>query len=169
MLARSSNMFVPSVLLPSCLVWPSVFFTLDALLCLHCSHSFALYLPSIPSSLKSPRPVCSFTIKFFKFQLNGEKLGISQVLQIQTIDPLSAFSFFLILFFHFNWRLITLQYCSGFCHTWTWISHGCACVPPFWTPPTFLYTPSLWVAPEHWLWVPFFMHGSCTGNLFCVW
>ena len=26
-------------------------------------------------------------------------------------------------------RLITLQYCSGFCHTWTWISHRCTCVP----------------------------------------
>ena len=25
----------------------------------------------------------------------------------------------------FNWRLITLQYFSGFCHTLTWISHGC--------------------------------------------
>ena len=22
-----------------------------------------------------------------------------------------------------------LQYCSGFCHTLTWISHGCTCVP----------------------------------------
>ena len=30
---------------------------------------------------------------------------------------------------YFNWRLITSQYCSGFCHTLTWISHGCACVP----------------------------------------
>ena len=29
---------------------------------------------------------------------------------------------------YFNWRLITLQYCSGFCHTLTWISHGCTCV-----------------------------------------
>ena len=29
----------------------------------------------------------------------------------------------------FNWRLITLQYCSGFCHTFTWISLGCSCVP----------------------------------------
>ena len=28
-----------------------------------------------------------------------------------------------------NWRLITLQYCGGFCHTLTWISHGCTCVP----------------------------------------
>ena len=30
--------------------------------------------------------------------------------------------------FYFNWRLITLQYC-GFCHTFTWISHRCTCVP----------------------------------------
>ena len=30
---------------------------------------------------------------------------------------------------YFNWRLITLQYCSGFCHTLTWISHGFTCVP----------------------------------------
>ena len=30
---------------------------------------------------------------------------------------------------YLNWRLITLQYCSGFCHTSTWISHGCTCVP----------------------------------------
>ena len=32
-------------------------------------------------------------------------------------------------FFFFSWRLITLQYCSGFCHTLTWISHGFTCVP----------------------------------------
>ena len=36
------------------------------------------------------------------------------------------FSFFKI---YFNWRLVTLQYCGGFCHTFTWISHGCTCVP----------------------------------------
>ena len=28
-----------------------------------------------------------------------------------------------------SWRLITLQYYSGFCHTLTWISHGFTCVP----------------------------------------
>ena len=36
------------------------------------------------------------------------------------------------LFFSFisiSWRLITLQYCRGFCHTLTWISHGFTCVP----------------------------------------
>ena len=33
------------------------------------------------------------------------------------------------LFVYFNWRLITLQYCGGFCHALTWISHGCTCIP----------------------------------------
>ena len=30
---------------------------------------------------------------------------------------------------YFNWRLITLQYCDGFCHTSTWISRRCTCPP----------------------------------------
>ena len=38
------------------------------------------------------------------------------------------FFFFFFLFF-ISWRLITLQYCSGFCHTLTWISHGYTCIP----------------------------------------
>ena len=45
----------------------------------------------------------------------------------------TLFLFFLIfLFFPFiciSWRLITLQYCSGFCHTLTRISHGFTCIP----------------------------------------
>ena len=32
-------------------------------------------------------------------------------------------------FISISWRLITLQYCSGFCHTLTWVSHGFTCVP----------------------------------------
>ena len=32
-------------------------------------------------------------------------------------------------FIFISWRLITLQYCSGFCHALTWISHGFTCVP----------------------------------------
>ena len=37
-----------------------------------------------------------------------------------------TFFFFLIFFFC---KIIILQYCGGFCHTFTWISHGCICVP----------------------------------------
>ena len=32
-------------------------------------------------------------------------------------------------FFFISWRLITLQYCSRFCHKLTWISHGYTCIP----------------------------------------
>ena len=47
---------------------------------------------------------------------------------------------------YFNWNLITLQYCGSFYYTSTWISHGCTCVLPCWTPPlTSITTPSLWV------------------------
>ena len=36
---------------------------------------------------------------------------------------------YLFIYFLISWRLITLQYCSGFCHTLTWISHGFTCIP----------------------------------------
>ena len=37
--------------------------------------------------------------------------------------------FFYFSFIFISWRLITLQYCSGFCHTLTWISVGFTCIP----------------------------------------
>ena len=46
-------------------------------------------------------------------------------------------NFFKILFIYFSWRIISLQYCGGFfffCHTLTWITHGCTCVPLSWNP-----------------------------------
>ena len=52
-------------------------------------------------------------------------------------DPATCFFFILFYFifywtytfFLISWRLITLQYCSGFCHTLTWISHEYTCIP----------------------------------------
>ena len=32
-------------------------------------------------------------------------------------------------FIFISWRLITLQYYSGICHTLSWISHGFTCIP----------------------------------------
>ena len=40
-----------------------------------------------------------------------------------------ADDFFLTLFIYFHRRIITLQCCSGFWHSLTWISYGCICVP----------------------------------------
>ena len=34
------------------------------------------------------------------------------------------------LIFIFNWRITALQYCIGFCHASTWISHKYTYVPP---------------------------------------
>ena len=45
-----------------------------------------------------------------------------------TSQPLFFFNVFFFFFF-ISWRLITLQYCSGFCHTLTRISHGYTCIP----------------------------------------
>ena len=57
------------------------------------------------------------------------------------------YSFFSFIFI--SRRLSTLQYCSGFCHTLTWISHGVSCIPHSDPPPTSLSTRSLWVFPVH--------------------
>ena len=73
------------------------------------------------------------------------------------ILKLSQMTSFVVLLFFFplifiSWSLITLQYCSGFCHTLTWISHGFTCVSHPEPPPTFLPIPSLWVFPVHQPW-----------------
>ena len=57
---------------------------------------------------------------------------------------------FFFLFFSFifiSWRLITLQYFSGFCHTLTWIRHEVTCIPHPIPPPTSLSTRFLLVFP----------------------
>ena len=76
------------------------------------------------------------------------------MLNFKPTFPLSSFTLFFLSFFPFifiSWRLITLQYCSDFCHTLTWISHGFTCIP-YPDPPASLSTQSLWVFPVHQGW-----------------
>ena len=75
----------------------------------------------------------------------------------------------ILFFFFFSWRLITLQYCSGFCHTLIWISHGFTCVPH---PEPFSHLPPHPIPLDH----PSapalsicLMHQTWTGDLFHIW
>ena len=49
--------------------------------------------------------------------------------QFKSINSLAFKFLFFFSFIFICWRRITLQYCSGFCHILTWISHGFTCVP----------------------------------------
>ena len=75
-------------------------------------------------------------------------------------------------FIFISWKLTTLQYCSGFCHTLTWISQGFTCVPhpdpPSQVPPhpIPLGLPS---APSPCILSTCLMHPAWAGDLFHTW
>ena len=54
-----------------------------------------------------------------------------------THTPL-PFIILLHLWLFFNWQVITLQYCDGFCHTSTWIHHRLTFVPSLQNQPPYL-------------------------------
>ena len=56
--------------------------------------------------------------------------------------------FFFFPFIFICWRLITLQDCSGFCYTLTWISHGFTCIPH----PDPCSQAWVWVSSGSWWW-----------------
>ena len=59
-----------------------------------------------------------------------EEIFMTPVLTFSSPSHTSDECFFFFFFFFLTyWRLITLQYCSGFYPTLTWISHGWTCVP----------------------------------------
>ena len=62
----------------------------------------------------------------------SEKEGVTNVfepLELGSFCQGEATCFFFFPFIFISWRLITLQYCSGFCHILIWISHGFTCIP----------------------------------------
>ena len=76
--------------------------------------------------------------------------------------------FFFPLFIFISWRLITLQCCSGFCHTLTWISHGFTCVPHP-NPPSHLSPHPIPLGPPSAPSLSRLMHPTWAGGLFHPW
>ena len=86
--------------------------------------SFSAISYSFFNSLSQvPRKLCYFqsALSLYWRPLSSEEMTQSG------FWPLPLFFFFLFIFI--SWRLITLQYRSGSCHTLTWISHGFTCIP----------------------------------------
>ena len=72
-------------------------------------------------------------------------------------------------FIFISWGLITLQYCSGFCHTLTWISHGFTCVPHPNSPSHLPPHPILLGLPSVPVLSTCLMHPTWAGDLFHPW
>ena len=66
-----------------------------------------------------------------KYKIQAVWFWVPAKVRIIKLIQISNISFF----FFFSWSLVTLQYCSGFCHTLTWISHGFTCIPHPDSPP----------------------------------
>ena len=82
----------------------------------------ALQADSLPLRHQgSPRSLKNVTVLGYKSKQNKT---LRNYFHLVSLLFLTFFSFIFI-----SWRLITLQHCSGFCHTLTWISHGYTCIP----------------------------------------
>ena len=71
-------------------------------------------------------------IRIIGRKINTIRYAGDTVLMAEGKEELKSLFFPLFFFFPFifiSWRLITLQDCSGFCHTLTCISHEFTCVP----------------------------------------
>ena len=101
-----------------------------------CSLSFSSCSLSLPDGTLNPSLLCLILLRN---TITAGAFSIHLCHSNIYIFGCTEYSLLWFFFFYYYWlinfdrRLITLQYCR-FCHTSTWISHGCTCVPSSWTP-----------------------------------
>ena len=91
------------------------------------------------------------------FSLNSEKQRGGDLCLLTFIFSVSSF----LIFNYFNWRIILYNIVMAFAIHQHELD---MCLPHPEPPSTFLLTRSLWVVPELWLWVPCFVHQTCTDH-----
>ena len=136
------------------------------------------YINILPSNhdYKLTVPVQVLHISHFQYIITYEENHdlLSHVIWLHGDNcyPRKNLPIFLICFFPFifiSWGLITLQCCSGFCHTLTWISHRFTCVP-YPDPPSHLpLHPIPLVLPSAPALSTCLMHPTWAGDLFHPW
>ena len=99
------------------------------------AHGFLCYIIWKRQLIFACKYNCLYCLWLKKY-INGFPGPVTMLEDLRTreLSDVSSNSFSQkILFFfpciYLSWRLITLQYCSGFCYTLIWISHGFTCVP----------------------------------------
>ena len=106
---------------------------------------FPFHVGEIFNSNLFKNVLLSFLFLFFFWDPYNSNVGAFDIVPEVSETVLSSLS----LFFFISWRLITLQYCSGFCHTLTWISMDLHVFPIPIPSPTSPSNRSLWVFPVH--------------------
>ena len=90
-------------------------------------------VPAAHQAAHSPCVLCFLklfgTVLTRALQIKGGQTNKQKKFKKKSSLHIQDASFFFFSFIFISWRLITLQYFSGFCHTLTWISHGVTCIP----------------------------------------
>ena len=94
-------------------VWDNIWFS---------HHSLRALVPVLKWCFSSF--ICSFVLVFLNFSLFKKFQNATWEIKIWKKPEKKLFIF--------NWKIIALQYCPGFCHTTIWISHRYTYVWAFW-------------------------------------
>ena len=87
-------------------------------------HLLIFWLQSSPTLILKSKKRKSDTVYIFSPSICHEVIELDAMIFVFWMLSLFFFSFIFV-----SWRLITLQYCSVFCYTLIWISHGFTCIP----------------------------------------